>query len=317
MILVTGGAGFIGSNLVAALNARGRSDIWVVDDLQEGGKFRNLAAAQIADYSDKDDFARLLEARHGSLDAVTAILHQGACSDTTVHDGRLMMRDNYGASKALLDFALDRSVPLIYASSAAVYGGGTCFVEDPSCEAPLNVYGYSKLLFDQVVRRALPNARSQVVGLRYFNVYGPQEQHKGPMASMAWQLHQQLLQTGQVRLFEGTDGYDAGEQRRDFVHVGDVVDVVLWFLDHPEASGICNVGTGVASTFNALAQAVLAFHGRGELAYVPFPESLRGRYQAFTQADLTQLRATGCDVGFRTVQDGVSAYLSAVATSRA
>ena len=315
MILVTGGAGFIGSNLVAALNARGRDDVWVVDDLQDGEKFRNLAAARIADYTDKDDFAALLARRDGSLDGVEAVLHQGACSDTTVHDGRFMMRTNHAASRALLGFALERGIPMIYASSAAVYGGGGRFVEEPACEAPLNIYGYSKLLFDQHVRSQLPTAGSQVVGLRYFNVYGPQEQHKGPMASVAWQFHRQLLDRGAVRLFEGSGGYGDGEQRRDFVSVADVVAVNLWFLDHPERAGIFNVGTGEASTFNSVARAVLAVHGRGELEYVPFPESLRGRYQSFTQADIGRLRAAGYSARFRSVHDGVTAYLGSVAAS--
>ncbi len=312
MILVTGGAGFIGSNIVAELNARGRTDIWVVDDLEQGDKFRNIAGAQIADYTDKDDFADLMARGDRSLDSIDAILHQGACSDTTVHDGRFMMRTNYSWSKALLQVALERGIPMVYASSAAVYGGSERFVEEPACEAPLNVYGYSKLLFDQHVRRALPSATSQVVGLRYFNVYGPQEQHKGPMASVAWQFHNQVLDTGGVRLFEGTGGYGDGEQRRDFVYVGDIVNVNLWFLEHPDRSGIFNVGTGTASTFNSLARAVVGFHGRGELSYVPFPQSLAGRYQSFTEADIGRLRAAGYDAPFRSVEQGVEAYLSSV-----
>ncbi len=312
MILVTGGAGFIGSNLVAALSARGRDDVWVVDELEQGEKFRNLASATLGDYTDREDFAALLERRDPSLDRIESILHQGACSDTTVHDGRYMMRTNYSASKALLDFALERGIPMVYASSAAVYGGNERFVEEPACEAPLNVYGYSKLLFDQVVRQALPSAKSQIVGLRYFNVYGPREQHKGPMASVAWQFHNQLQDTGRVRLFEGTGGYGDGEQRRDFIYVGDVVDVNLWFLDHPDQSGVFNVGTGQASTFNALARAVVAVHGRGELDYIPFPESLAGRYQSFTQADIGRLRAAGYDRAFKTVDEGVEAYLGSL-----
>lgn len=314
MILVTGGAGFIGSNLVAELNARGRDDIWVVDDLEQGDKFRNLVRAQISHYTDKDDFAELMARGDASLDSIDAILHQGACSDTTEYDGRFMMRTNYSWSKALLDVALERGIPMVYASSAAVYGGSERFVEEPACEAPLNVYGYSKLAFDQHVRRRLPTATSQIVGLRYFNVYGPQEQHKGPMASVAWQFHNQLRDTGRVRLFAGTGGYGDGEQRRDFVYVGDVVAVNLWLLEHPEVSGIFNVGTGTASTFNALAKAVIAFHGAGELGYVPFPEKLVGKYQSFTEADISRLRAAGYDAPFRSVEEGVAAYLGQVAT---
>jgi ADP-L-glycero-D-manno-heptose 6-epimerase len=309
VIVVTGGAGFIGSNLVRALNARGRDDVLVVDDLTDGRKFANLATARLADYVDVEDFARMVDADDAALDRVTAVLHQGACSDTTERDGRKMMRANYESSKRMFGLCARRGVPLVYASSAAVYGGGRRFVEEPSAERPLNVYGWSKLLFDQWVRRA-PRSDAQVVGLRYFNVYGPGEDHKGPMASVARHLHRQLTDTGRVRLFEGTDGYAHGEQRRDFVHVGDVCDVALWFLDHPERSGIFNVGTGASRSFLDVARAVIAFHGRGEVEFVPFPEHLRGAYQSFTEADLTALRAAGYHRPFRDVAAGVPQYLA-------
>ncbi len=311
MILVTGGAGFIGSNLVHRLNARGRDDVLVVDDLEQGDKFRNLLGARIADYIDHVDFAAMVDRGDPALDGIEAILHQGACSDTTVRDGRFMMRANYESSKRMLGFATQRDIPLIYASSAAVYGGGTRFVEEPSCELPLNIYGYSKLLFDDFVRR-LPAARAPIVGLRYFNVYGPREAHKGSMASVAWHFHHQLLATGAVRLFRGSDGIADGEQRRDFVHVDDVTAVILWFLDHPGRSGIFNVGTGRCSSFNDVARAVLRFHGRGAIEYVPFPETLRGRYQSYTEADLSRLRAAGYEAAFRPVDEGVHAYLAAL-----
>ena len=311
MIIVTGGAGFIGSNLVHALCARGRRDVVVVDDLEQGDKFRNLRGAPIADYLDIADFEDRIQRQDPSLDRVQAVLHQGACADTTCSDGRYMMQRNYESSKRAFALCERLGVPLIYASSAAVYGGSDGFSEDPSCERPLNVYGYSKWLFDEWVRRRDPVA--QVVGLRYFNVYGPREDHKARMASVAWHLHHQLLGTGQVRLFEGSDGYGDGGQRRDFVHVDDVVATILWFLDHPESSGIFNVGTGTAAPFNAIATAVLGFHGRGELRYIPFPDDLRGKYQSFTQADLSRLRATGCDVRFRGVDEGVRAYLAVLA----
>ncbi|APG28179.1 ADP-glyceromanno-heptose 6-epimerase [Syntrophotalea acetylenivorans] len=309
MIIVTGGAGFIGSNIVQALNARGRTDILVVDDLTDGTKFANIADAQLADYMDKAEFLEKLEAGDDFGGAIEAVLHQGACSTTTEWDGRYMMENNYRYSKVLLHWCLERSVPFIYASSAATYGGGTVFNEDPRYEQPLNVYGYSKVLFDQYVRRILPTAKSQIAGFRYFNVYGPREQHKGSMASVAFHLNNQLLAEGKVKLFEGCDGYGNGEQRRDFVYVGNVVDVNLWFLDNSKVSGIFNVGTGRSQSFNDVAKGVLKAHDRGELIYVPFPDKLKGRYQSFTEADLTRLRAAGYDGEFLTVEQGVERYM--------
>ncbi|MGB5246980.1 MAG: ADP-glyceromanno-heptose 6-epimerase, partial [Woeseia sp.] len=242
------------------------------------------------------------------------VLHQGACSTTTEWDGRYMMQNNYSYSKALLHCCLDHNVPLIYASSAAVYGGSQSFSEAPANELPLNVYGYSKLLFDQYVRRLSLPAAQQVVGLRYFNIYGPREQHKGSMASVAWHFNNQILDEDEVRLFEGCEGYGDGEQRRDFVYVDDICDVNLWFLEHPECSGVFNAGTGKAQSFNEIAKAVIAWHGKGRIRYIPFPEHLKGAYQSFTEADLTRLRATGCDVEFRSVAAGVKAYLDALSS---
>ncbi len=309
MIIVTGGAGFIGSNLVKALNERGCDDILVVDDLTDGTKFFNLADCTIADYEDKDAFLEAVEAGKGPGVSVEAIFHQGACSTTTEWNGRFMMENNYRYSKTLLHYCLERRIPFLYASSAAVYGRGPGFREEPRYEKPLNVYGYSKLLFDQYVRRLLPRAESQVVGFRYFNVYGPREQHKGSMASVAFHHNNQILNGGRVRLFEGCDGYGDGEQRRDFIYVGDVTEANLWFLDHPDRSGIFNLGTGRSQTFNEIAHAVIDFHGGGEIEYIPFPDHLQGRYQSFTEADLSALRAAGYDRPFRSVQEGVRAYL--------
>lgn len=315
MHIVTGGAGFIGSNLVRQLIARGHDDVIVVDDLTDGHKFANIAQSPIADYFDKDAFLRRLDddAFAGSLKAV---FHEGACSTTTEWDGRFMMQNNYEYSRILLHRCLDHGVPFIYASSASVYGASHVFAEDPANESPLNVYGYSKLQFDRYVRRHAARPASQVVGLRYFNVYGPGEQHKGTMASVAFHFDRQVRENGEVRLFEGTDGYEDGGQQRDFVYVDDIAALNLWLYDHPEISGIFNAGTGRAQSFNDVARAVLDWHGIGRIRYIPFPPHLAGAYQSYTQADLASLRATGCPTRFRPVEQGVRDYLDAVHGSR-
>ncbi|CAK0769311.1 ADP-L-glycero-D-mannoheptose 6-epimerase [Gammaproteobacteria bacterium] len=309
MIIVTGGAGFIGSNLIKALNAQDRTAILVVDNLKNGIKFKNLVDCAIQDFMDKDEFLHHIQHGTNFEGTVEAVFHLGACSSTTEWDGRYMMANNYTYSRILFNYCLLRHIPFIYASSAAVYGGGAVFREDPAHEAPLNVYGYSKLLFDQYVRSHLSHARSQVVGLRYFNVYGPREAHKGTMASVASHLRRQLLAGESVRLFEGSGGYGPGEQRRDFIHVDDTCAVKLWFLNHPNRSGIFNVGSGRAQTFNEVAHAVVDHYGRGQISYIPFPEHLQGHYQNFTQADLSTLRSVGYDAPFRTVQEGVRIYM--------
>jgi len=307
-MIVTGGAGFIGSNLVKGLNARGITNIIVVDDLSDGHKCVNLADADIRDYMDKDTFLAKIEAGH-DFGAVEAVLHQGACSTTTEWDGRMMMRENYDYSKAVLHWCLKRRIPFLYASSASVYGAGNTFSEAREHENPLNMYAYSKFQFDQYVR-SLPPHNSQVVGLRYFNVYGPREQHKGSMASVAYHFHHQILNAGVLRLFEGCDGFVNGEQKRDFIHVDDVVAVNLWLLEHPKVRGIFNLGTGRAQSFNEVAQAVIDFHGRGTIEYIPFPAHLKGAYQSFTQADTSALREAGYEAPFLSVQDGVARYLA-------
>ena len=313
MYVVTGGAGFIGSNLVRALIERGYDDVIVVDDLEDGHKFVNIADQPIADYLDKDDFIERIETDPAFGASLTAILHQGACSETTEWDGRYMMRNNYGYSQRLLHVCLDRKIPYIYASSAAVYGASQSFAEHPDNELPLNVYGYSKLQFDRYVRRVAAEPASQVVGLRYFNVYGPREQHKGSMASVAFHFNNQVIADDEARLFEGSGGYGDGEQLRDFVFVDDACAVNLWFLENPGVSGVFNTGTGKAQSFNDVANAVIGWHGHGRIRYIPFPPHLEGAYQSYTQADLARLREAGCDVEFRPVEDGVRDYLDQLA----
>ncbi len=324
-IIVTGACGLIGSNLVKGLNARGHTNIIAVDNLSRADKFKNLVDCEIADYIDKREFLELVEG--GYFDgSVSAILHQGACSDTMETDGRYMMENNFRYSSSLLEFCLDEEIPFLYASSASVYGGGGVFKEAREYEAPLNVYGYSKFLFDQRVRRRLgehPQELSPVIGFRYFNVYGPREQHKGRMASVAFHFFNQFQTEGRVKLFEGCDGHADGEQRRDFVFVEDVVKVNLHFLENPQ-SGIFNLGTGRAQSFNDVAVATVnacrAARGEapltlaelrtaGMIEYVAFPAALKGKYQSFTQADLGALRAAGYGDEFATVEQGVSAYV--------
>jgi len=326
-IVVTGAAGFIGSNLVKALNARGIDNIIAVDDLTQGDKFRNLADLHIDDYVDADDFYSLFA--DGAFGKVDAVFHEGACSDTMETDGKYMMDNNYSVSCSLFEACQQRGSRLLYASSAAVYGGSDSFRETPEFERPLNVYGYSKLLFDQRMRRECgPDFRRmkrQVAGFRYFNVYGPREQHKGRMASVAFHQFNQFTAEGKVKLFGEYGGYAAGEQKRDFVSVDDVVAVNLWFLDHPEKSGIFNLGSGRAQPFNDVATAVVnsmrdgaaidtaAAVGQGLIEYIPFPDALRGKYQCYTQADLGALRAAGCDHEFADVATGVARYMAELA----
>jgi ADP-L-glycero-D-manno-heptose 6-epimerase len=323
-IVVTGAAGFIGANLVKALNERGETDIIAVDNLTRADKFRNLTDCEVADYLDKDEFIEMVAAGHleGS---VAAVFHEGACSDTMEQDGRYMMRNNFRYSVELFKFCQEESIPFLYASSASVYGGGSVFSESREHEAPLNVYGYSKFLFDQYVRRAMDEGAGMVAGFRYFNVYGPREQHKGRMASVAFQLFNQYREHGHVRLFEGTGGYANGEQRRDFIHVDDVVAVNLTFYDYPQRSGIFNVGSGRAQSFNDVAVATVNACRRAEgkpalslpelvsqglLEYVPFPEALRGKYQSYTEADIAALRDAGFSMPMLTVEEGVERYMT-------
>ena len=317
MIIVTGGAGFIGSNLLHHLNRSGERNILLVDNFAPapnltGPKFLNLAGAEYADYMDKREFRVALKAGHFENTKIRAILHQGACSNTLEDDGHYMMDNNFTYSKELLHFALDRKIPLVYASTAAIYGASTHFTEVPNNERPLNVYGYSKLVFDNYVRRLMPEMKSTVVGLRYFNVYGPREQHKGRMASVVHHFSGELKDTGTIRMFEGSGGYGNGEQRRDFVFVKDLCRINMFFAGLlPESprkpiQAVVNAGTGEARTFNAVANALMQVHGQGKIEYIPFPDDLKDRYQHFTQADITGLRATGYTAAFTPLEDGVA-----------
>lgn len=322
MIIVTGGAGFIGSNLVAGLNANGESDILVVDNLSNADKVKNLSGLDIADYMDKQEFRDALTS--GRLRGeIRAVFHQGACSDTMATDGRYVLDNNFTYSKELYHFCRENSVAYLYASSASVYGSGTTFVESPEYESTLNAYAYSKLLFDNYLRRQGEHG-IQCVGLRYFNVYGPREQHKGRMASVAWHFHGQYRRDGKVRLFEGSGGYGHGEQRRDFVSVEDIVSYNLFLLENPSVSGIFNLGTGNCQSFNDVAMSVInslrARDGEGAvmleqaisngiIEYIPMPDALHGKYQSFTEANLDRLRGTGYDKPFLSVEEGVNRYM--------
>jgi len=307
MIVVTGAAGFIGSNIVKALNQRGHSDVLAVDDLSDGKKMFNLADCEIMDYVDKDQFINAIS--EGDFDGkIDVIFHEGACSATTEWDGRFMMENNFEYSKKLLHYCLKNKTQFIYASSASVYGGSREFVESHEVEKPLNVYAYSKFLFDQYVRR-IGNTASQVAGLRYFNVYGPREQHKGGMASVAFHFNNQINETGICRLFEGHDGYENGGQQRDFIFVDDTVKVNLWLWDNPGISDIFNCGTGRCQSFNDVANAVINYHQKGQIEYIPFPDALKGAYQSYTQADISKLRDAGYSEPFKTVEQAVPEYM--------
>lgn len=308
MIIVTGGAGMIGSNIIRLLNENGCNDILVVDNLKNGKKFQNLVGLDIADYMDRDDF--LVQIMAGEeFGPIEAIFHEGACSATTEWDGKYMMLNNYEYSKELLHYCLEREIPFLYASSAATYGETKTFKEEKQYEGALNVYGYSKQQFDNYVRRIWQDAKkhgetlSQITGFRYFNVYGPCEQHKGSMASVAYHLNNQMNEGENPKLFAGSEVF-----KRDFVYVGDVAAVNLWFMEK-NVSGIFNLGSGKAESFQEVAKAVIKHHGKGEIETIPFPKHLKGAYQEFTQADLTKLRSVGCDYKFKNVAEGVAEYM--------
>ncbi len=324
MIVVTGGAGFIGSNLVKGFNDQGRTDILVVDELSQANKIKNLADCRFADYMDKDEFLKAVQT--DSFDVpLEAIFHEGACSDTMATDGRYVMQNNFTYSKALYQFCQRNKVAFIYASSASVYGAGEVFEETPEFECPLNVYAFSKLAFDNYVR-ANPPKGFQAVGLRYFNVYGDREQHKdGRGASVAFHFFNQYKDQGHIKLFTGSGGYADGEQRRDFVSVEDVVKVNQFLLENPKVNGFYNVGTGRSRSFNDMAMATLnALHklegkqgvlsleqaiSDNMLRYISMPEALHGKYQSYTQADISALQKIGYEQPFYDVEEGVARYI--------
>ncbi len=310
MILVTGGAGFIGSNLVRALNDSGESQILIVDNLASGPKETNLAGLKFTDYLDKHEFRRRLAAGLFDRQGFRAIYHQGACTSTLETDAGYLMDNNCTYAKELLHFSLRHGTPFIYASSAAVYGASSLFGECSGSERPLNLYGTSKLMLDNYVQSIIASAQSTLVGLRYFNVYGRGEAHKGPMSSVVHQFGHQALDSGVVRVFHGSGSYGSGEQRRDFVYVEDVVRVNLFFGQGPVRQGIFNVGTGRSHSFNEVAHAVIAAVRRGRVEYIDFPAALAGKYQDFTEADLCRLRAAGYLTPTAQLVDGVARTVS-------
>lgn len=311
MIIVTGSNGFIGSNLIKHLNKSGFKDILAVDDLSKAENQKNIYDCEVKDLIDLEDLSSTL-LKPSMRKGIDYVFHQGACSDTTEWDINYLLKNNYYFSKFLLEFCDEQSIPFLYASSASVYGNEQNFRENKENERPINLYAYSKYIFDQLVRKKINKISSQVVGLRYFNVYGPREAHKGEMASVAYHLHQQLTESNEVKLFGEFDGFKAGHQRRDFIHVDDVIDVNLWFMKNQNFSGIFNVGTGKSQTFNEVAEAIINWNQKGKITYIPFPEELKGSYQSFTQADISKLRQIGYEKEFRNVQIGIKDYMNTI-----
>ncbi|MBR3624469.1 MAG: ADP-glyceromanno-heptose 6-epimerase [Selenomonadaceae bacterium] len=310
MIIITGGAGFIGSNLVRAFNERKRNDILIVDNLGEGEKYKNLLGLRFYDYVDKHAFLHnVMDGVYDDL-KIEAIFHEGACSDTMEYNVNYMVENNFEYSKTLLSYAMERDIPFLYASSASTYGLGKFgFYENDKCENALNPYAFSKLIFDRYVKNLLPKAKSQIAGLRYFNVFGPQEYHKNKMASVFFHFYNQINENGEARLFEGAGVVEDGEQKRDFVYVKDIVNINLWFFEHPEVSGIYNAGTGKAHSYNDAVAAVIKAMGKGTFTYVDFPEVLRGKYQFFTESDNSKLLEAGYDKGFYDFEEAVAEYV--------
>lgn len=312
MIIVTGGAGFIGSAIVAALNQRGIEDILIVDELGNDEKWKNLRTLRFADYLELDDFSDTVTNSDEPWQ-VEAVFHMGACSDTTETDATYLVKNNYEFSKLLCNWALSINTRFIYASSAATYGDGSQGFSDDEDKIellrPLNMYGYSKQMFDLWLKRQ--GLLDQVVGLKYFNVFGPNEYHKGDMRSFVHKAFEQIRDTGKVKLFKShRPDYSDGQQQRDFIYVKDAVEMTLFFAEHPEANGIYNIGTGRARSWNDLARAVFDAMGKEvRIDYIPMPESLQPKYQYFTQADISKLRAAGCKTPITPLEEAVREYV--------
>ena len=311
-IIVTGGAGFIGSNIIAALNARGEDDILVVDDLGKDEKWKNLVGLRYEDYIDRDHFRNAVQ--HDALEKVRAVFHMGACSSTTEQDATFLADNNYRYTRDLCEWCLRNGTRFIYASSGATYGDGSTGYSDLDDATyalkPLNMYGYSKHMFDLW---ALKNdLMSTIVGLKFFNVYGPREDHKGDMRSVVNKAYGQILETGEVKLFKSYNAaYKDGEQVRDFVYVKDAVEVCLYFMDKPRAAGLFNVGTGKARTWIDLVSAVFAAMGKPpKIQFIDMPETLRAKYQYHTQANVAKLQHAGYTNPFTSLEDGVKDYVA-------
>jgi len=312
MIIVTGGAGFIGSALVAELNARGIDDVLIVDILGCDSRWKNLRRLKFADYIEAEDFYDAVDA--GSIDRdVEAILHMGACSDTTETDCSYLIKNNYECTKLLAEWAKEADFRFIYASSAATYGDGSKEFSDDESRidelTPLNMYGYSKQLFDLWAQKA--GLLNSIVGLKYFNVFGPNEYHKADMRSFVIKAFEQINKTGRVKLFKSHNPeYKDGFQQRDFLYIKDAVDMTLFFLDNPRLSGIYNIGTGLAETWIDLANAVFeAMNKEPNIDFVDMPEHLKDKYQYFTQADISKLKKAGFNKKTTSLKDAVKDYV--------
>ena len=318
-ILVTGGFGFIGTNLIKKLNEIGFSDITCIDSLNNPLKLINASEIKISDFIDKKEFFSILKNTSSHAFDYDYIFHQGACSDTTCEDGNYIMQNNFTFSKLLADICLENYIPMVYASSASVYGEAKYFIESKN-EKALNYYAYSKLLFDEYIRNKNINSlKSQIVGLRYFNVYGPYEEHKNRMASVILHFYNQMKKNKKINIFEGSHGLENGEHKRDFIHVDNVVDMNLWFFKNNKISGIFNCGTSEANSYNKIADIIINYFKQNKnnfnltvddyKNYIKFPADLKDKYQPFTESSNENIKSLGYDNKFYSIEEGVNKYL--------